>query len=118
MTFAKRFGKMAFAALLYLSLVVWTVMPAATHAPAAFVGTIQTHIQMIAYHGHSHGVEEDLSWAMHGHNHDAADHDHSTAFLAFSTGSQPFFTDKDARRLRPSRQGPHPNFRIERPPRA
>lgn len=115
---AKTIGQMAFAALLSLSLVVWSVMPTATHAPAAFVETIQSHIQMIADHGHSHGFEEDLFWAMHGHNHDAADHDHSTAFLALGAGSQPFLAYRDAWRLRPSPAGPQRIFRIERPPRA
>jgi len=36
---------------------------------------------MIAQHGHSHGLEEDLLWAAHGHSHDSVDHDHSQAVV-------------------------------------
>lgn len=36
---------------------------------------------MIEDHGHSHGLEIDLLWAMHGHQHDLADHDHNAAVL-------------------------------------
>ncbi|MBY6117460.1 hypothetical protein KUW09_24945 [Mameliella alba] len=39
------------------------------------------HAEMIAEHGHSHGLEEDIAWAMHGHSHDNVDHDHSVAVL-------------------------------------
>lgn len=110
-------GRKAFAALLCLSLIVWSVMPAATHAPAVFE-TIQDHLEMIADHGHSHGFEEDLYWAMHGHSHDTADHDHSQAFLALGGGSDHALSDRDAWRLRGSPDGGHHTFRIERPPRA
>lgn len=111
------YGRGAFAALLCLSLVVWSVMPAATHAPAVFE-TIQDHLEMIADHGHSHGLEEDLAWAMHGHDHDAADHDHSQAFLAPGTGSDHAAVEQGAWRMQGSPGGGHHNFRIERPPRA
>ena len=110
-------GRQAFAALLCLSLVLWSVMPAATHAPAVFE-TIQDHLEMIADHGHSHGLEEDLYWAMHGHSHDAADHDHNQAYLAFGDRSHPTSAYKDSWRLRASPGGGHHTIRIERPPRA
>jgi hypothetical protein len=109
----RTFGRHAFAALLYLSLVVWSVMPAATHAPTVFE-TIQDHLEMIADHGHSHGFEEDLYWAMHGHSHEAADHDHSQALLEFGDRSR----SRDVWRLAASSGGPSGVFRIERPPRA
>jgi hypothetical protein len=111
------FGRQAFAALLCLSLVVWSVVPAATHAPTVFE-TIQDHLEMIADHGHSHGFEEDLFWAMHGHSHDAADHDHSQALLALGDRTLPASASRDAWRLRASPDGSHRRFRIERPPRA
>ena len=111
------FGRQAFAALLCLSLVVWSVMPAATHAPAVFE-TIQDHLEMIADHGHSHGFEEDLYWAMHGHSHDVADHDHSQALLVLGDRSHPTSAYRDAWRLKASPGGGHHTFRIDRPPRA
>lgn len=110
-------GRQAFAAVLCLSLVVWSVMPAATHAPAVFE-TIQDHLEMTADHGHSHGFEEDLYWAMHGHSHDAADHDHSQALISFGDRTHPVSAYRDAWRMRGSPDGSHRNFRIERPPRA
>ena len=113
----RTFGRQAFAALLCLSLAVWSVMPAANHAPTVFE-TIQDHLEMIADHGHSHGFEEDLYWAMHGHSHETADHDHSQAFLSLGHGGQLVFAQRDAWRLRTSPDGPHRTFRIERPPRA
>lgn len=39
---------------------------------------------MIEDHGHSHGLELDVLWAMHGHQHDRADHDHNPAVLVFT----------------------------------
>ena len=117
MAHLRTYGRDAFAALLCLSLVVWSVMPAATHAPTVFE-TIQDHLEMIAEHGHSHGFEKDLYWATHGHSHDAADHDHSQAFLSLARGTQLVFAQRNAWRLRTSPDGHHHTFRIERPPRA
>ncbi|WP_371061430.1 hypothetical protein [Rhodosalinus sp. 5P4] len=117
MRFLATLGRQAFAAVLCLSLVVWSVMPAATHAPTVF-GTIEDHLEMIADHGHSHEFEEDLYWAMHGHSHDAADHDHSQALLALGDRSNPTSAYRDAWRLKASPGGGHHSFRIERPPRA
>lgn len=52
----------------------------AEHLPRLAM-VLADHAQMIAEHGHSHGLEEDLAWAMHGHSHDKADHDHGQAGL-------------------------------------
>src|SRR6056297_4290235 len=98
------FGRQAFAAVLCLSLVVWSVVPAATHVPTVFE-TIQDHLEMIADHGHSHGFEEDLYWAMHGHRPDVADHDHSQAFLALGDRSHSTSAYRDAWRLKASLGG-------------
>ncbi len=73
---------------------------------------------MIADHGHSHGFEEDLFWALHGHSHDAADHDHSQVVLLANNGPAALLLGKDIWRLRTSRVDPFRDFRIERPPRA
>src|SRR6056297_3991919 len=70
----------AFATLLCLAVLLWSVVPATSHAPSVF-GVLQEHAEMVAEHGHSHGLEEDLAWAMHGHSHDSVDHDHSQAVV-------------------------------------
>ena len=111
------FGRQAFAALLCLSLFVWSTTPAATHAPTVFE-TIQDHLAMAADHGHSHGFQEDLYWAMHGHSHDVADHDHSQALLALGNRSHPASAHRDAWRLKASPGRGQRIFQIERPPRA
>lgn len=68
------------AALLCLCLVFWSSRPVTSHIPDV-LATIQDHAEMIESHGHSHGFEEDLAWALHGHSHDVADHDHSPGLL-------------------------------------
>lgn len=117
MTRLRRIRQQTLCALLCVALAVWSAMPSATHAPAVFE-TIQDHLEMIAEHGHSHGFEEDLYWAMHGHGHDAADHDHGQAYLDFAESALPVPAERDAWRLRASPGGSHRIFRIERPPRA
>lgn len=74
-------GQSALAALLCLSLVVWSVVPAVSHASAVFE-TLQEHAPVIAEHGHSHWEVEGLQRVLHGHGHDAADHDHGEAMQA------------------------------------
>ncbi|MEX1236075.1 MAG: hypothetical protein WEB56_13915 [Roseovarius sp.] len=113
----RTFGQNALAALLCLSLTVWSIAPNANHAPLVFE-VVADHAEMIADHGHSHGLEEDLYWALHGHSHDVADHDHSQALLALGAGTHPSWGYRDNFRLRPSSSGPHRVYMIERPPRA
>ncbi|MEP2706307.1 MAG: hypothetical protein ABJN98_09285 [Roseibium sp.] len=72
--------RQSLAALLCFSLFAWTTFPAASHTPK-FLDTIHDHFQMIEDHGHSHGLDIDILWAMHGHQHDLADHDHNAAVL-------------------------------------
>ena len=103
--------------LLCLSLAAWSMLPFSSHSPVVFE-TIHEHLEMVESHGHSHGFEEDLFWAMHGHSHDVMDHDHSQAFLA--SGDVPS-TQTVVRRVRYSfaeTSGPSREFRIDRPPRA
>ncbi|MEO0771861.1 MAG: hypothetical protein AAFZ04_01635 [Pseudomonadota bacterium] len=100
-----------------LMLVAWSVMPTFTHAPTV-LETIQDHLEMVEDHGHSHGFEEDLYWAMHGHSHDAADHDHNHAFLSVGERSEPFATFSEALLSMGSSSGPTRHFRLDRPPRA
>lgn len=80
MTTLRTIGKTAFATVLCVVVLVWSVMPTTSHAPA-ILDVLQEHSEMIAEHGHSHGLEEDLAWAMHGHSHDSVDHDHSQAVV-------------------------------------
>ena len=68
-------GRQVLAAVICLSVAIWSVLPTATHVPIV-LETLQDHAEMIATHGHSHGLAEDLSWALHGHSHDEMDHDH------------------------------------------
>ena len=116
MTSLAAYGRQALMALLCLSLVVWSVMPTTTHTPAVFE-TIQGHLEMVANHGHSHGFEEDLYWAMHGHSHDMADHDHSQAFLTPSRDTERSENFSETWLRINSASGPTRQFRIDRPPR-
>lgn len=117
MKLLRTLGKQAFATLLCLSLAVWSVMPVSGHTPTV-LETVQDHLKMIADHGHSHGFQEDLYWAMHGHGHDAADHDHSQAFVTPGDRTHLASAQSDAWLLRALPGGPRRSFRIERPPRA
>ena len=105
-----------YALLTCVALVVWSVVPSFTHAPKVFE-TIQDHLEMVEDHGHSHGFEEDLYWAMHGHSHDVADHDHNQAFLTIDRGSVPSSEFSEIWLRISSTGGPSRQFRIDRPPR-
>lgn len=101
---------------LCLSFVLWSAMPSVNHIPSV-LDTVQAHFEMIEDHGHSHGLEEDLFWALHGHAHDKADHDHTQAF--FLLGNESVLTIKYAEtwQIKASETGPSRQFRIDRPPR-
>jgi len=107
---------MAFATLVCLSLALWSVLPSAKHAPAVFE-TIQDHLETVAEHGHSHGVERDLDQVLHGHGHDTADHDHSQAVLLARAPTSVQEAGRDGWRFRSSDPGAYRIFRIDRPPR-
>ncbi|MEM8633157.1 MAG: hypothetical protein AAGF74_18185 [Pseudomonadota bacterium] len=109
-------SRIAASALLTLSLVIWSIAPLASHAPQV-IDTIEEHLAMIADHGHSHGFYEDMLWAVHGHSHDAADHDHAQAVLALNSHTAVTVMRRDIwRRAEFSGVSP-PRFRIDRPPR-
>lgn len=116
MIILRTYGKSALAALLCLSLVVWSIVPSASHTPSVF-DVVAEHAEMIAEHGHSHGFEADFYAALHGHSHDVADHDHSQALLAFGASAHQSWGYRDNFRLHPSSGGPHRAYLIERPPR-
>ena len=104
-------------AFLCLSLIVWSVMPSFTHAPSVFE-TIQDHMTMVEEHGHSHGFEEDLYWALHGHSHDVVDHDHNQVLLLTGTSSVLKVDFRENWQGLISTLSPSRQFLIERPPRA
>jgi hypothetical protein len=117
MTMLRTIGKAAFATLLCAAMLVWSVMPATSHAPA-ILDVLQEHAEMIAEHGHSHGLEEDLAWAMHGHSHDSVDHDHSQAVVPRPDLSpQPLHIYRTAWRLSSATANTLRIDQIERPPR-
>ena len=109
-------GRQALAALLCLSLVVWSVMSTVTHAPAV-CETIQDHLEMVEDHGHSHGFEEDLYWALHDHSHDLADHHHNQAYLSKVPRTEPVAEVSELWLRIAAFDGPKRHFRTERPPR-
>jgi len=84
--------------LVCICLSVWTIVPSASHSPR-FLETVEDHLHIIEDHGHSHGVEIDLLWALHGHQHDLADHDHNMAVLAKPGPKSPHTLDGSCWRM-------------------
>jgi len=118
MTTMRTVGKVVFAMLLCAAVIVWSVVPTNSHAPA-ILNVLPEHAEMIAEHGHSHGLEEDFAWAMHGHSHDSVDHDHSQAVVPRPDLSlQLLDIYRTAWRLGSNTADPLQVYLIERPPRA
>ena len=113
----RKLGQQALAVVICLSVAVWSILPMATHVPDV-LDTLQDHAEMIATHGHSHGLAEDLAWALHGHSHDAMDHDHNQAFLTAAQDSVALDHGADLWRFHPAPDMAYRVFRIDRPPRA
>ncbi|MET4130778.1 hypothetical protein [Roseovarius sp. MBR-6] len=117
MTALHSIAKAAFALLLCAAVLVWSVVPTTSHVPKV-LDVLQEHSEMIAEHGHSHGLEEDLLWATHGHNHDSADHDHNQAVvIAPDPAVHPLEFYQAAWQLRSTFANPLMTHLIERPPR-
>ncbi|WP_170328541.1 hypothetical protein [Ruegeria arenilitoris] len=113
----KRVMRRVLVVLSCLALLVWAVAPGSSHVPTVF-DTLQHHAEVVSEHGHSHGFEEDLMWAMHGHSHDVADHDHTQAVL-MPIRYVHAFDEANAVWRSPARTDwSHPLFLLERPPRA
>ena len=109
-------GGRAFKLVLMVSFVTFSVMSSMYHAPSVS-DEIEAHLAMTTEHGHSHGLEEDLLRAMHGHSHDVYDHDHSTVWLALSSSTLGV-DRRDSWQPAVSEQKSSLTFLIERPPRA
>jgi len=92
-------------------------MPVPPHVPTV-LETLQEHAAFIAEHGHSHGFEEDLAAAIHGHSHDTMEHDHSVATLSLAPRTQVTCSRRDLDRPPPSGTCSGFVLRIERPPSA
>tara|TARA_R110002124_G_C8834439_1_gene505005 strand:+ start:87 stop:527 length:441 start_codon:yes stop_codon:yes gene_type:complete len=117
MAMIRTLGKAAFATLLCAAVLVWSVMPISSHTPA-ILDVLEEHSQIVAEHGHSYGLEEDLAWAMHGHSHDSVDHDHSQAVVpARNLSPHPLYIYRTAWRLLPANSNTLRIDQIERPPR-
>ena len=101
---------------LCLCISVWAVLPTPLHVPST-IEIIEQHAEIIAEHGHSHDLEEDIFWALHGHGPDVAEHDHGAATLTVPPRPQIFPLPRDAAHLLVSVEKPWIGFGIERPPR-
>lgn len=100
-----------------LALFVAAIAPA-PHVPRLLT-VLSDHAAMIADHGHSHGLEEDIAWALHGHSHDQSDHDHIQAVLIPAPRGTPAPMEVSALWHAPFlAHWTPPVFRLERPPRA
>ncbi len=106
----------AFIAMMVLCVFAWSVAPSFTHS-ANYLLSVSERSQIMGDHGHSHGEALDNYWALHGHSHDAVDHDHSSAilFLVAEAESVVRFRLPDA--LEPFLDKPDPIYRLDRPPR-
>lgn len=104
------------AALLCLTIAIWCVAPPPLHQPVTTESLLQ-QADMIADHGHTHGPEENLYHVLHGHSHDVAEHDHSSAIMpSLDMARLTINPIALVRREFPS-ENPWHVFRIERPPR-
>ena len=103
--------------MLCMMLFFWSLLPPSHHTPK-IAATVADHIEMIADHGHSHGFVEDVLWAMHGHSHDVADHDHSQVFLVLGSKSERSAVTRDNWTLVATDVRATFRFEIDRPPRA
>lgn len=109
--------KRGFTALLCLSLLLWSFVSLTDHHPR-ILETIQDHLEMVEAHGHSHGFAEDLLWVMHGHSHEAADHDHAQVFLLAKVWAHRSVDLSETWHGAISEIAPTARYQIERPPRA
>jgi len=110
-------GRGVLVTLLCVVFAAWAAKPDLAHLPK-LVTVLADHAETVAEHGRSHGLEEDLHWALHGHSHDQADHDHGTEVLPTVAAATTPPPGRLGARARPARDGPSPVSGLERPPRA
>lgn len=87
------------------------------HVPRLLL-VLSDHAEMVAEHGHSHGLEEDIAWALHGHSHEKLDHDHFSALLPSPEGMMTNLPTDTLWRSPDAGHHPPPVHRELRPPRA
>ena len=104
-----------FVGVLCIAVGVWSLAPAVSHTPA-IADAAELQAEMLAEHGHDHGFVADVLWAMHGHAHDATDHDHNPATLARGTDTMVRLGVSNRRAIVPTRLTSDRLFRLERPP--
>ncbi len=104
-------------AALCCAFMAWSMNPDVGHLPKLLT-VLEGYGQVVADHGHTHGIIEDFLWAMHGHPHDLADHDHGTELLPSVAAPPPPLTHRRPPPAQPANGVPSPIFRFDRPPRA
>lgn len=114
---AERQGRRLVSLVAAVALVVWSVAPASDHVPK-LLQVIADRALMIETHGHAHGLEQDIAWAMHGHSHDKADHDHSPAVLVAHRSTASALATSTSWNGPALAHWSPPVFRLIRPPRA
>lgn len=110
-------GQRLMSVLLCLAISFWSVAPSTAHTPKV-IDSFQEQQQLIAEHGHSHSIEIDLLWAMHGHQHDKADHDHHSVAFLRPAGSLMFLAILNDWRMLASGNLSNRIYTLERPPKA
>lgn len=112
----RNWTRRVFVSLMALSLLVWSLAPSFSHQ-TDFLLTEARAEAVHDDHGHSHGDSVDRYWSWHGHSHDVADHDHSSAILIRNGSALPVTEYRLAGVLDPFVDPPNPVYRLERPPR-
>jgi hypothetical protein len=78
---------------------------------------LEKNAELIANHERSHGIPKGIFWALRGHNHDVAKHDHGTSMFSRPPRVQVNLRPRDIEYAIVSLESPWIEIRIERPPR-
>ncbi|ORE90531.1 hypothetical protein ATO13_22536 [Stappia sp. 22II-S9-Z10] len=111
-------GSRLIVALCCLLVSLWALQPASAHLTVHAPGSpSERQVIMTVEHGHAHSPVLDLLWALHGHSHDAADHDHNPAITPLPPAAPSVREPVVVMAARATEGGPAVVYRIERPPR-
>ncbi len=74
--------RLALALLLSVYIATWSTVYSVGHT-SFIISDLQHHLHSedVSDHNHIHSEAENIWWALHGHDHDQADHDHSTFYI-------------------------------------
>lgn len=89
----------------------------AQHEPSDIMQILADHQADIERHGHAHEDIGDLLAHVHGHAHDAAEHDHNVMFMPPRVDAAPWASAGKDRWLVDNTQRQYATFDLERPPR-